>query len=58
MKSRNIGLAVAFVLASVAFGQADTNDAWLTTKATIALLTTDGVSATGAFAAIGPVART
>lgn len=46
MKSRNIGLVVALVLASVAFGQADTNDAWLTTKATIALLTTDGVSAT------------
>jgi osmotically-inducible protein OsmY len=46
MKSRNIGLAVAFVLASVAFGQAGTNDAWLTTKAKIVLLTTDGVSAT------------
>lgn len=47
MKSRNIGLAVAFVLAGVGFGRAaDTNDAWLTTKAKIALLTTDGVSAT------------
>ncbi len=46
MNTRNIGLAVALVLTSVAYGQAATNDAWLTTKATIALLTTDGVSAT------------
>jgi hyperosmotically inducible protein len=46
MKSRNIGLAVALVLAGVVAGQADTKDAWLTTKAKIALLTTDGVSGT------------
>jgi hyperosmotically inducible periplasmic protein len=46
MKSRTIGLAVALVLAGVVVAQADTKDAWLTTKAKIALLTTDGVSAT------------
>ena len=46
MKSRNIGLAAALVLAGVVVAQADTKDAWLTTKAKIALLTTDGVSAT------------
>jgi hyperosmotically inducible periplasmic protein len=46
MKSLKIGLAAALVFAGVAAAQADTNDAWLTTKAKIALLTTDGVSAT------------
>ena len=46
MKSLKMSLAAAFVLAGVAMGQADSNDAWLTTKAKIALLTTDGVSAT------------
>ena len=46
MKSLKIGLAAALVFAGVAAAQADTKDAWLTTKAKIALLTTDGVSAT------------
>jgi hyperosmotically inducible periplasmic protein len=45
MKSLNIGLAAALILASAGAAQADTKDAWLTTKAKIALLT-DGVSAT------------
>jgi osmotically-inducible protein OsmY len=46
MKSLKMGLTAALVLAGFAIGQADTKDAWLTTKAKIALLTTDGVSAT------------
>jgi hyperosmotically inducible periplasmic protein len=47
MKSLNIGLATGLILAgAVVAAQADTKDAWLTTKAKIALLTTDGVSAT------------
>ena len=46
MKSLKIGLAAALVFAGDAAAQADTKDAWLTTKAKIALLTTDGVSAT------------
>jgi len=45
MKSLNIGLAAALILAGAVAAQADTKDAWLTTKAKIALLT-DGVSAT------------
>ncbi len=45
MKSLTIGLAAALILAGAVAIQADTKDAWLTTKATIALLT-DGVSAT------------
>jgi osmotically-inducible protein OsmY len=41
------GLALAAAVAApVAARAADTSDAWLTTKAKIALLTTDGVSAT------------
>jgi hyperosmotically inducible periplasmic protein len=46
MKSLKIGFAAALLCAGVAAAQADTKDAWLTTKAKIALLTTDGVSAT------------
>jgi hyperosmotically inducible protein len=46
MKSLKIGLAAALVFAGVVAAQADTKDAWLTTKAKIALLTADGVSAT------------
>ena len=46
MKSLKIGLAAALIVAGAVSAQADTNDAWLTTKAKIALLTTDGVSAT------------
>jgi len=45
MKSLNMGLAAALILAGAVSAQADTNDAWLTTKAKIALMT-DGVSAT------------
>jgi hyperosmotically inducible periplasmic protein len=45
MKSLTIGLAAALILAGAVAAQADTKDAWLTTKAKIALLT-DGVSAT------------
>jgi hypothetical protein len=36
MKSLKIGLAAALVFAGVAAAQADTKDAWLTTKAKIA----------------------
>jgi hyperosmotically inducible protein len=46
MKSLKIGLAAALIVAGAVSAQADTKDAWLTTKAKIALLTTDGVSAT------------
>ena len=46
MKSLNIGLAAALIVAgAVVAARADTKDAWLTTKAKIALMT-DGVSAT------------
>jgi osmotically-inducible protein OsmY len=41
-----LALAVALAAAPMAAAAADTSDAWLTTKAKIALLTTDGVSAT------------
>lgn len=44
-KSTWLGLAVAALVAAPAL--ADTNDVWLTTKAKIALLTTDGVSIRG-----------
>src|SRR4029450_3081114 len=44
--SRSSGLAAALILAGAVAAQADTSDAWLTTKAKIALMT-DGVSATG-----------
>jgi osmotically-inducible protein OsmY len=46
MKSINTGLAIALMVAGAVTAAADTNDTWLTTKAKIALLTTDGVSAT------------
>ena len=46
MKSINIGLAIALMVAGAVTATADTKDTWLTTKAKIALLTTDGVSAT------------
>ena len=46
MKSLKIGLAAALIVAGAVSAQADTKDAWLTTMAKIALLTTDGVSAT------------
>jgi osmotically-inducible protein OsmY len=46
MKSLKIGLAAALIGAGTVAAQADTKDTWLTTKAKIALLTTDGVSAT------------
>jgi hyperosmotically inducible protein len=41
-----IGVVAALSFAGAISAQADTKDAWLTTKAKIALLTTDGVSAT------------
>ena len=44
-KSTWLGLALAALVAVPAWG--DVNDVWLTTKARIALLTTDGVSVTG-----------
>jgi osmotically-inducible protein OsmY len=47
MKSVNVGLAIALMVAGAVAATADTKDTWLTTKARIALLTTDGVSATG-----------
>jgi len=46
MKSLNISLAIALMVAGALTATADTKDPWLTTKAKIALLTTDGVSAT------------
>jgi hyperosmotically inducible periplasmic protein len=46
MKSVKIGLAIALVAASAVAASADSKDAWLTTKAKIALLTTEGVSVT------------
>jgi osmotically-inducible protein OsmY len=46
MKSVNIGLAIALMVAGAATATADGKDTWLTTKAKIALLTADGVSAT------------
>jgi hyperosmotically inducible periplasmic protein len=47
MKSVKIGLAIALVVAASAVAAgADSKDAWLTTKAKIALLTTEGVSVT------------
>jgi hyperosmotically inducible periplasmic protein len=46
MKSLTIGVVAALILAGAPTAQADTNDAWLTTKAKITLLTTEGVSAT------------
>jgi hyperosmotically inducible periplasmic protein len=46
MKSLTIGVVAALILAGAATAQPDTNDAWLTTKAKITLLTTEGVSAT------------
>jgi osmotically-inducible protein OsmY len=45
-KSFQLGLVAALVAGSAFTARADTSDAWLTTKAKIALLTTDGVSAT------------
>ena len=45
-KSFQIALAAALVAGCAFTAGADTSDAWLTTKAKIALLTTDGVSAT------------
>jgi osmotically-inducible protein OsmY len=41
-----IGLAASLLVVGAFAAQADTKDAWLTTKAKIALLTTDGFSAT------------
>jgi osmotically-inducible protein OsmY len=46
MKTLTIGMVAALVVAGAVTTPADTKDAWLTTKAKIALLTTDGVSAT------------
>lgn len=45
IKATWLVLALAALVAVPAV--ADSNDVWLTTKAKIALLTTDGVSATG-----------
>jgi len=45
-KSKWLGVALAALVAVPALA-ADTNDMWLTTKAKIALLTTDGISVTG-----------
>ena len=44
-KSFQLGLVTALVITGALAARADTKDAWLTTKAKIALLTTDGVSA-------------
>ena len=41
-----IGFVAALVVAGALVARADTKDAWLTTKAKIALLTTEGVSVT------------
>ena len=46
MKSLKIVLAIAVMVAGAVAASADTKDPWLTTKAKIALLTTDGVSVT------------
>lgn len=46
MKSLKIGLAIALMAAGAVTASADVKDTWLTTKAKIALLTTDGVSVT------------
>ena len=46
MKSLKISLAIALMVAGAVTAAADTKDPWLTTKAKIALLTTDGVSVT------------
>ena len=47
MKSLSISLAIALMVAGAFTASADTKDPWLTTKAKIALLTTEGVSVTG-----------
>jgi hyperosmotically inducible protein len=46
MKSLKIGLAIALIAAGAVTASAETKDPWITTKAKIALLTTDGVSVT------------
>ena len=46
-KYRRLGLGLALAALVAAPAPADTSDMWLTTKAKIALLTTDGVSVTG-----------
>jgi len=44
--SLTIGLAASLLVVGAFAAQADTKDAWMTTKAKIVLLTTDGFSAT------------
>ena len=48
MKKIALGVALVGTLALAGTANADTNDAWITTKAKILLLTTDGFSVNGA----------